>query len=556
MLRVHLEAAGSNVEDTVDLGEHGAVVVGRDPDASRLPPELSLVPASEQRVPLPSVSANHLAAWTREGTLNLRDLGSRNGTWLRLPPDATVAMPADRDVHLRLGFPPAGGPRERAIDPPRYDDPSELGHAAAREIERWLAESGVSMRISVTSRETPKPSGVVEMPLATGEVLHVQAAQTLDDHHADLLVTIARYVTAQNALFAAEQEARGDGMILASAAIQQVHRRVVECAMRNVTRLVLLGPSGTGKERLARAYHRYLDRTGPLITVNCATLTRDRIVADLFGAEAGAYTGAQRAVVGAVERADGGTLFLDEIGEMPLEVQSQLLRFLDTGEYQRLGATGVSRHADVHVVAATNRDLRVMVNEGAFRLDLFFRIALEVIEVPSLRERFKDAIAYLAGQSVGEISALDALQPAALDVLRAHPWVGNFRELVNLVLRLPRTAAARSVGVEEIRRLLGTGSVTLQPPPAAAIATSGDWVEWLRESAGAYCANTGTSGPTTWGEITAFIEHYLKPRALVHMAGVADAARVEDVSIPKVADTVKADRGTVVKQLRRYFDGR
>jgi two-component system nitrogen regulation response regulator GlnG len=380
--------------------------------------------------------------------------------------------------------------------------------------------------------------------------------RTIDEQYADLLVTVARYVAAQNAIFVAEQEARGDGMILASAAVRQVHRRVVEAAMRNITRLVLLGPSGTGKERLARAYHRHLGRSGELVTVNCATLSRDRIVADLFGAEAGAYTGAQRAIIGAVERADGGTLFLDEIGEMPMDVQSQLLRFLDTGEYQRLGATGVTRHADVHVVVATNRDLRVMVHEGAFRLDLFFRLALEVIEVPSLRERFKDAMAYLAGQSLGRVSALDALAPAALELLRQHPWPGNFRELVNLVMRLPRDTGPSAIHADQLRALLDMGSIIARPAAVMAPPSTGDLTDWLRDSAAAFCSDTGTTGPTTWSEMTTFIEQYLKPHALVHMAGVATAPNVDTLAIPKIADTVKADRGTVMKQLRRYFESR
>ena len=495
--------------------------------------------------------------------MHLRDLGSRNGSWVQLPSDVTVSLPDRTDVYLRLGFQSAQSGTERPIEPARYDDPKEFGQAVARAISGWLAERGIQMAITVLGDEPPL-LGAVSLPLASGETLSALAVRTIDDRHQDLVVQIARYVAAQNALFVAERETRSDGMVLASAAIRQVHRRVVDAALHNVTRLVLLGPSGTGKERLARTYHRHLARSGPLVTVNCATLSADRIVADLFGAEAGAYTGAQRTVIGAVERADGGTLFLDEIGELPLEVQSQLLRFLDSGEYQRLGATGVTRTADVHVVAATNRDLRAMVNDGKFRLDLFFRLALEVIEVPSLRERFKDAIAYLAGYSLGRTSALDALQPSALDVMRQHAWAGNFRELVNLTMRLPRDAAQGSIDVDAIVRLLGAGAlVTAKPAPAVAdTAASADrsmdpaWTDWLRDCAAAFCADTGSTGPSTWAEMTAFIEQYLKPHALVHMAGVASAESADAVAVPKVAEALKADRGTVVKQLRRYFQSR
>jgi DNA-binding NtrC family response regulator len=530
-------------------------VFGRNPDGQRLDAAVGIT-ARAHHLPFPSVSSNHLAIWARDGRVSIRDLGSRNGSWVRLPSETTLTVPGEHDLHLRLGFQPSSSKAERSIDPPRYEDPGELGGAMAREIERWVAETGIQVRVSVGPSDR-QPSGAVRLPIASGETLEIQAAHTIDDQYSDLLVTIARYVAAQNAIFVAEQATRSDGIILASAAIRQVHRRVVDSAMRNVSRLILLGPSGTGKERLATAYHRHLGRSGPLVTVNCATLTRERLVADLFGAEAGAYTGAQRAVIGAVERADGGTLFLDEIGEMPLEVQSQLLRFLDTGEYQRLGSTGVSRHADVHIVAATNRDLRAMVHVGTFRLDLFFRLALEVIEVPSLRERFKDAIAYLASSTLGNVSALDALEPAALELLRQHTWAGNFRELVNLVRRLPRNSGPGSIDVASIRNLLAAGALITPPsgPPETPVST-GDWTEWLRDSADLYRTDTATTGPTTWSEMTTFIEQYLKPHALVHMAGVASAASADAIAASKVADTIKADRGTVVKQLRRYFETR
>ncbi|HEY5926232.1 MAG TPA: sigma 54-interacting transcriptional regulator [Kofleriaceae bacterium] len=556
MPRVHVEAAGSSSEELVELADREAAVFGRNPDGKQVAAKLELGAAREIRLPSPSVSSNHVAVWVDAREVRVRDLGSRNGSWVRLPSDVTVTLPDD-DVQLRLGFPRPPAHIERTIDAPSYETADDYGRAIAQAIGRWLGERGVQMTLTVSSDDQP-PLGALAVPLASGETLTVLSPRTIEDSSQNLLLHIARYVAAQNALYVAEQDTLSDGMVLASAAIRQVHRRVVDAALHNVTRVVLLGPSGTGKERLARAYHRHLARSGPLVTVNCATLSRDRIVADLFGAEAGAYTGAQRAIVGAVERADGGTLFLDEVGEMPLEVQSQLLRFLDTGEYQRLGATGVTRHADIHVVVATNRDLRQMVNEGTFRLDLFFRIALEVIEVPSLRARFKDAIAYLASFSLGTTNALEALQPAALDALRAHAWAGNFRELVNLAMRLPRDASRESVDAETVTRLLGAGGLLATPAPApqtTSVAPAG-WTDWLRDSAAAYCADTGTTGPSTWGEMTAFIEQYLKPHALVHMANVADAASENAIAVSKVAEAVKADRGTVIKQVRRYFQSR
>jgi DNA-binding NtrC family response regulator len=550
--RIRVEAPGALDGELIELGEGEGVVFGRSPDLAHV--QQTGIVFRERVLPSPSVSATHALVWLREQRVHVRDLGSRNGSWLRLTHRATE-VPDTGEVQLRLGFATSTAGPQRPIEPPHYTDAAEFGAGVASSIQTWLAHHDIKARV-FASRDDGPPNAVA-LPLASGELLVVVADRTVDDQFHELMVPVARFVSAQNAVYAAEQETRNDGMVLGSAAIRQVHRRVVEAALHNTSRLVLLGPSGTGKERLARAYHRHLGRSGPLITVNCATLSRDRIVADLFGAEAGAYTGAQRAVIGAVERADGGTLFLDEIGEMPLDVQSQLLRFLDTGEYQRLGATGVTRTASVHVVAATNRDLRAMVNVGTFRLDLFFRLALEVIEVPSLRERFKDAIAYLASQQLGTTTALDALQPAALELLRQHPWPGNFRELVNLVQRLPRNATLGAIDVDTVRRILGAGALTVTERTApTAEPSDGNWLDWVREAANAFCTDHGDGGPRTWADVTTFIEQYLKPYALVHMAGVADAENPEVIGVSKVADALKADRGTVIKQLRRYFDSR
>lgn len=369
---------------------------------------------------------------------------------------------------------------------------------------------------------------------------------------------LARFSNVQNALSTAEEDSRSNGVVLASPGIRAVHRRVVELGMQAVPSLVLLGPSGSGKERLAHSYHRALGRTGPLVPLNCATLSRERVVADLFGAEAGAYTDAKRAMTGAVERADGGTLFLDELGELPLDVQPLLLRFLETGEYQRLGSVGRPRFADVCIVAATNRNLRRMVRDGLFREDLFFRLALEIVDVPPLQDRFPDVVAYLDSQLLGEVSALEALQPDALELLRTYLWTGNFRELVNLVRRLPRPAARGSLDLGIVRRALEAGSLTgvsSVPQRAAPASTNpGGWLEWMHASAEAFMASTGQEGPLTWGDVTAFVEHFLKPWALANLGGVANEKDLEGLSLGPIAELLKADRGTVTKQLRRYFE--
>ncbi len=606
MTRLIVEAQGQLQSEVVPLTETEGVLIGRTPNPSTLheggsgdgrtdeekarvagtvretnvtdahlpSPQLTI---RAQAIPSPSVSGNHALVWLTEESLHIRDLGSRNGTWVRLPRGASVRVPLlaspanvstppdTLDVHLRLASSMQTGGSVAQPEPPRYLDQTDFGSSIALAIRAWLQHHEVPARVWSVPRDRAgeAPTGATPIPLENGDVLFIQVEHTADVMFHERITQISRYVRAQNALYAAEENTRSDGMILASPAIRQVHRRVVEVAMQSLPSLILLGPSGTGKERLAQAYHRHLGRTGPLVAINCATLSRDRIVADLFGAEAGAYTDAKRAMMGAVERADGGTLLLDELGELPLDVQPMLLRFLETGEYQRLGATGRPRFADVCVVGATNRDLRQMVRNGGFREDLFFRLALEIVDVPSLRERFADVEAYLRSRMLGETSAYDALQDGALELFRSYSWPGNFREVMNLVRRLPSPAQKRSLDIDVARRALEAGSLApiatpsnLPPPLAPTDSSQEHWLEWLRSSALAFSASSGQEAPRTWSDMSTYIEHFLKPRALAHLAGVSSARSMEDVAIHQVAERVKADRGTVIKQLRRFFESK
>ncbi len=203
--------------------------------------------------------------------------------------------------------------------------------------------------------------------------------------------------------------------------------------------VLLTGETGVGKERFARALHAMSARAGgPFVAVNCAALPGELIESELFGAEKGAYTGAAAARPGRFERADGGTLMLDELGELPLPAQAKLLRVLQTGEVERLGATG-ARKVDVRVVAATNVDLEAAAAAGRFRRDLMYRLNVYPIRIPPLRERQED-IEPLAAHLLQRFGALHGKRVAgfsdrALDAMRHYPWPGNVRELENLIER-------------------------------------------------------------------------------------------------------------------------
>jgi DNA-binding NtrC family response regulator len=200
--------------------------------------------------------------------------------------------------------------------------------------------------------------------------------------------------------------------------------------------ILLVGESGTGKEVVARSVHEQSRRAdGPFVTVDCGALSANLVASELFGHERGAFTGADQRRIGAFERADGGTLFLDEIGELPAELQTFLLGALERRAFRRVGGNA-DIDVDVRVIAATNRDLRAAVNDGRFRLDLFYRVAVASFDVPALRERVDD-IPVLVEHFLAELDALAELDrvapPDVMRRMRSHPWPGNVRELRNVV---------------------------------------------------------------------------------------------------------------------------
>ncbi|MCK6502299.1 sigma 54-interacting transcriptional regulator [Myxococcota bacterium] len=198
--------------------------------------------------------------------------------------------------------------------------------------------------------------------------------------------------------------------------------------------VLITGESGTGKELAARGVHDASSRAGgPYVPINCAAIAANLFESELFGHERGAFTGADARKDGAFHKAEGGTLFLDEVGELPLEVQSKLLRALESGEVRRVGSTQVS-YPDVRVVAATNRDLVAEVRRGEFREDLYFRLAVLSVHVPPLRERPQD-VAILARSLARGLHPGCEVTDDAVALLQQHAWPGNVRELRNVLTR-------------------------------------------------------------------------------------------------------------------------
>jgi DNA-binding NtrC family response regulator len=225
-------------------------------------------------------------------------------------------------------------------------------------------------------------------------------------------------------------------LIGASEAIREVGRLVRMVAPRSTT-VLIEGETGTGKEVVAQALHRLSPRAAkPFAVLNCAAIPESLLEAELFGHTRGAFTGAVQSRMGRIEMANGGTLLLDEIGEMPLTMQAKMLRFLESGELQRVGENEML-HVDVRLIAATHQDLEEQSAAGTFRLDLYHRLAVFPIEVPPLRERRED-IAVLVEhflERLGRESPRKRLGPGALERLREHRWPGNVRELMHVLER-------------------------------------------------------------------------------------------------------------------------
>jgi two-component system nitrogen regulation response regulator GlnG len=237
-----------------------------------------------------------------------------------------------------------------------------------------------------------------------------------------------------------------------SPAMQEIYRIVARLTQADLT-VMISGESGTGKELVARALHDYgKRRKGSFVAVNMAAIPKELIESELFGHERGSFTGATGRGIGRFEQAEGGTLFLDEIGDMPLEAQTRLLRVLQQGEYTTVGGRTPIK-TDVRIIAATNRDLRQLIQQGLFREDLFYRLNVVPMRLPPLRERKEDIselVRHFLVKAQGEGLPSKRLDGEAIERLKSHTWPGNVRELENLVRRLVVLSSDEVVSEQEV----------------------------------------------------------------------------------------------------------
>ena len=256
-----------------------------------------------------------------------------------------------------------------------------------------------------------------------------------------------------------EEQLESMPLVGRSAAMQDIYRMLARMMQTDLT-VMISGESGTGKELVARALHDYgRRRQGPFVAINMAAIPRDLIESELFGHEKGAFTGAQNRSTGRFEQAEGGTLFLDEIGDMPMEAQTRLLRVLQQGEYTTVGGRTPIK-TDVRIVAATNKDLRTLINQGLFREDLFYRLNVVPLRLPALRERVEDVpdlVRHFFRQAESEGLPVKRISAAGLERMRRYQWPGNVRELENLVRRLAALYPQDEISAEIIEAELSAG---------------------------------------------------------------------------------------------------
>ncbi len=287
----------------------------------------------------------------------------------------------------------------------------------------------------------------------------------------ELLVVLARALERRNLLDRVERlrstlgEKFGfEDIIGKSKPLIRVLNMAARVALTDSVALIC-GETGTGKELLARAIHRNSRRKdGPFAIINCGAIPKDLLESELFGHTKGAFTGAISDKPGRVESAQGGVLFLDEIGDLPLELQVKLLRLIQHGEIEKVGSAG-SRRVDVRIIAATHRNLKAMVEEGAFREDLYYRLAVIPLEIPPLRERAEDIpelAEHLFRQTRQKHGRPELRLPASLlPRFAGYEWPGNVRELENVIERLVVLTPGNEIAPEDLPEFLRRGQPTL-----------------------------------------------------------------------------------------------
>ena len=362
---------------------------------------------------------------------------------------------------------------------------------------------------------------------------------------ADRLVTTVRNAAARSPVRVESVESASartsfQGFIGESTAMKTVYRAIESAAPSNAT-IFITGESGSGKELCAEAVHHLSRRgKGPFVAINCGAIPKDLIESELFGHLRGSFTGAVADRPGAVKQADGGTLFLDEIGELQIDLQTKLLRFLQTGAFRPVGASRAEQ-SDLRVICATNRDPAAEVAAGRFREDLYYRLHVVPIALPPLRARGDDVLliadALLRKYAAEESKGFATLSPSAREALRAYPWPGNVRQLQNVL----RNAIVMNTG--------DTLTAAMLPLPARPEETLDQRIDALRELAAPAAPRARAGGhsiatdPATWRDIADII-----PLEDLERVAMERAVAICEGNVPRAAAFLRVSPSTLYRK--------
>jgi DNA-binding NtrC family response regulator len=393
----------------------------------------------------------------------------------------------------------------------------EMPRMGGMEVLRVLRRDGIDLPTIVITAHGSIETAVEAMKEGAYDFL----LKPFDPNHLEIVVRKAlerRQLVETNRLLRDTLAARTPDILGESPAIRQAVDTAKKAAASNST-VLLLGESGTGKEVFANAIHRWSARKDkPFVIVNCVALSEHLLESELFGHEKGAFTGAHQTKKGKFELAQGGSVFLDEIGDMPAALQAKLLRVLQDHSFERVGGTRPI-HADIRIIAATNRNLASAVKDGRFREDLYYRLNVVCLTLPPLRERREDlpllTLQFVATYAAETKKAVRGIAAKAMDLLMAHSWPGNVRELANVIERAVVLCGGHEIGPEDLAL---TG-------PSAAPAVS----------------SVSASGRDFHGQVEAFKRAVIKA-ALAETAG----------NQTKAAERLGLQRTYLVKLLREF----
>ena len=340
----------------------------------------------------------------------------------------------------------------------------------------------------------------------------------------------------------------------ASAAAKEL-KRLIQLVAPSPATVLVQGETGTGKEIVARAIHNESGRRGSLIAVNCAAIPAELLESELFGHEKGAFTGAVNSRAGRVEQANGGTLFLDEIGDMPIALQSKLLRVLESKNVQRVGGSG-EKNVDFRLVCATHQNLQGKIDSGDFRSDLYYRINVFPIDVPNLSVRVVD-IPLLVEVILNQMELVDpkkkpVFDKTALEALSKYDWPGNIRELKNVIERASVLFLGKSVNSDNVKQNLIKLKVPLEEEQSALWEASGS----LAETNSFFQEEDTTQLPTpenfrSWFEFHSVIDmrRHLRDIEIVLIEAALDKT---NGIVGQAADLLKIRRTTLIEKIKKF----